>query len=146
MIRFSYELDCGVVLSLADLKTLLEKMSQGHHQWVAVPVPHSIPSGKSVRDYVAIGYTNPVGPRKHNYISFLFPLVRPRDVPNTGTNMQVCLHPQCASPLSQGLYLEEGVAKRDMLGDWERFWSPLSEAMVPGRRSGQYEAGFQNQG
>src|ERR1700727_2412365 len=103
MISYGYELNEGFVLPLAALQALLKNMSEGEHQWLAVPVPHIIPaSDNEPRGYVAIGFTNPEQVNFPNYIAFLFPMLSHGTNPATVDNLLVCLHPQSASPLTRG--------------------------------------------
>jgi len=131
MIEHSVELKYGFMLPLEDLKAKLAQMSSGTLQWVVVPIPDTVrmASGQ-IRSYVAIGFSNPHDAAHQNYLCYLFPLTT-CDVPGAAMRSTVYLSPEAATPLSKGLYLEEGSLKFDVLEDWDRFWEPLKLGLGP---------------
>ena len=136
MIAYGYELNLGFVFPLDELKKVLARISEDRHQWVAAPIPYIVSAndGES-RRYVAIGYSNPDPYPSPNYLAFLFPMFTHCIVPSYADreeNVLVCLHPNCGTSLSRGLYVEDRKIKYDMLEDWNRCWRPLKAACVRG--------------
>jgi hypothetical protein len=80
--------------------------------------------------FLAITYSNPIYGSLPNAISYRFPVFRssPRNSPDC---MHVCLYAQLAECVQHGLYFEEDRVLRDMLWDWDVFWSPM-ESLLPG--------------
>lgn len=136
MIAYGCELSLGFVLPLDDLQKVLAGMSVEQHQWAAAPIPYIVSANDGAsRRYVAIGYSNPDPYPNPNYLAFLFPMfahgIAPSYAPRE-EDLLVCLHPSCGTPLSRGLYVEDGEMKYDMLEDWNRCWRPLKAACVRG--------------
>jgi hypothetical protein len=83
--------------------------------------------------FLAITYSNPIYGSLPNAISYRFPVFRssPRNSPDC---MHVCLYAQLAECVQHGLYFEEDRVLRDMLWDWDVFWSPM-ESLLAGLHS-----------
>lgn len=132
VIKFSHDIDEGYILSIQELREHLQRISRGIHQWVATPLPHPVEDRYGrMRNYILVGYSNPDPPGMPNYLCYLFPLIQRLSPVASGDDALVCLHPSMVIPLTGGLYFEHDALKYDMLEDWDRFWSPLREAVSP---------------
>ena len=129
MLQYSYTVADGFVVSLADLRVRLAVISNGDHQWVALPITKQFFIDGAWRSYIMIGYTNPSLGSLPNHLCFLFPIiVEPEDRADDAKRF-ICLHGSVAIVLSHGLYYEGDKVKEDVLEDWLAFWTPLAESL-----------------
>jgi hypothetical protein len=132
MNAISYELDSGFLVSLRALRLGLERMSHSRHQWAVVTVPGilRLRDGES-RSNVLVGYTNPDPSGLPNYLSFILPLVALGGGSGPDRELIVSLSPRTMTPVSKGLYFEDGNLKYDLMEDWARVWHPLKQELWP---------------
>ena len=134
MTSYSYELNSGYFISLAAFALHLKDMSHDDHQWAIVPIPgifHS--SSGEPRSFALLGYSNPsLG--LLNALCFVVPLVALGGDGGSEPELIVSFSPRSITPLTRGLYIEEGAVKYDFLEDWERVWYPIKRQLWPNDR------------
>ncbi|MBX6361925.1 MAG: hypothetical protein IRZ03_17840 [Acidobacterium ailaaui] len=112
MITLTYNLRHGFVLSLADLRPMLQDLERDGKRWWI----EESPTGEAITIC-------------HDEISFLVPVVSIGDSMKDESRLMVCLHPELIRPQIEGLYLENGRVLGDFIEDWTRFWEPLKQRL-----------------
>jgi len=126
MLLVSYRIHDGLVLSLADLRRVLDDLRREQGRWwLDDPLVLHI-DGDIGRVEV---FQSLAGPDQvTDEISFLVPIT-PLDSLADEEHTMVCLHPELIKPQTEGLYLENDRVLMDFITDWERFWNPLKRAI-----------------
>jgi len=131
MLQYTYEIDEGFVVSLADLRKRLADISDGNQQWAAHPLPDRLQkNGGPPRSYVMVACTNPGSGSLPNNLCFLFPVIVEPEHFNDESGLLIGLHAGAAITLTHGLYFEGDKVKGHILEDWLTFWSPLGESLT----------------
>ncbi len=131
MTSYSYELNSGYFISLAAFALHLKDMSHDDHQWAIVTIPGIFYSSSGEpRSFALLGYSNPsLG--LLNALCFVVPLVALGGDGGAEPELIVSFSPRSITPLTRGLYIEEGAVKYDFLEDWERVWYPIKRQLWP---------------
>jgi len=128
MDNFSDPTSWGVLLPLDDLQACLRSVSHHEHQWTAFLEQEATGEWQTPwHRCVSIRYKNPELTDMPNEITYLFPAFV--DSLFWEPSILICLHPSLAVPVVKGLYFEDEALKYDLLGDWDKFWTPLREAL-----------------
>jgi hypothetical protein len=134
MLTPSSTLHDGIIISLADLRRVLEELNdiQGRW-WLAEPlVLH--PSGRSpnAAQLVEVFLCRSGPEQVTDELSFFVPVVA-IGAALDGERTLLSFHPEFIEPGVAGLYLEDGRIMSDFIEDWERFWGPLKLAAMRSR-------------
>jgi hypothetical protein len=130
--RVSYELYGGYFILMDSLRKELAYMSDDLHQWAAVTIPGTFPDreGRS-QSFALIGYSNPDPAWLLNPLCFIVPMVALGGEVTEYPPLLTSLSPHTMTPLTKGLYLEDGELKYDCLEDWNRVWRPIRQRLWP---------------
>jgi hypothetical protein len=128
----SFELKSGYFVSLATFAFHLRHMSHDDHQWGVVPVPGIfLSTDGEPRSYALVGYSNPGAPSLLNALCFILPMVALGGNAGPRPELIVSFSPRSITPITKGLYVEDGVVMYDFLEDWERVWYPIKRQLWP---------------
>jgi hypothetical protein len=129
---YSYELNSGYFVSFIAFALHLKDMSHDQHQWGIVPIPGIFPSSKGYpRSYVLVGYSNSGAPNFLNALCFILPVVALGGNAGSEPELIVSFSSLSITPLTKGLYIEDGSVKYSLLEDWERVWYPIRRQLWP---------------
>lgn len=125
MLTVSFGIRHGLVLSLSDLRQVLDELSRERGRWwLEDPLVLRHEDGT---DTVQVFHSLAGPDQVTDEISFLVPVIHSGDLMDE-SRVSVCLHPELIRPQIEGLYLEKGRVLMDFIEDWVRFWEPLKQA------------------
>jgi hypothetical protein len=131
--KTSYELNGGHFILLETLRKELSYMSHDAHQWASMIVPGTFPDHEGrPQSFALIGYSNP-DPTAWllNPLCFIVPLVCLGGEVKDDLPLLVSFSPKTMTPLTRGLYYEDGDVKYDCLEDWNSVWRPIKQRLWP---------------
>jgi hypothetical protein len=132
MKSYSYELNSGYFVLLETFALHLRHMSHDGHQWGVVPIPGIFQSSdQEPRSYALLGYSNPGAPGFLNALAFILPLVALGGNAGSKPELVVSFSSRSIKPLTEGLYIDDGVMMYDPVEDWERVWYPVKRQLWP---------------
>jgi hypothetical protein len=124
MLTVSFGIRHGVILSLADLRRVLEQLSLERGRWWLEDPPVRLDGSiQTVQVFHSLAGPDQVT----DELSFLVPVI-PSGDSSDDSRVAVCLHPELLRSQIEGLYLEKGRVLMDFIEDWVRFWEPLKQA------------------
>jgi hypothetical protein len=126
MVSISFGIRHGLVLSLANLRLVLEQLTRERGRWwIEDPLAlHHNGDTPMVQVFHSLSGPDQVT----DELSFLIPVLVAGDIRDE-EHVKVCLHPELIQPQIEGLYLEKGRVLTDFIEDFARFWEPLKIAV-----------------
>ena len=116
----------GLVLSVMTLRRVLGKLTgERGGWWLEEPLVTHL--GDDNLPMIQVFHCLSGPDQVTDELSFLVPVIGD---PNRSDRSLVCFVPELLQPFMEGLYLEDGRVVGDFVTDFERFWSPLKNALL----------------